>query len=160
MAPFYGWGSTASRLVPLRGGSLLFTTRFPDISGTHCIDLGRMKGWVDLGATQWFWTRDPEWRSFFRFFDQVYHEILGICFKFRTSVAWVVLAFLQTNVAADPTLTFSTANKLFTSVKSSLNILPTVSFLAKTWGLTNLSIRDTRSSFNFLNKNTARGRSA
>ena len=25
MAPFYGWGSTASRLQPLRGGSLLFT---------------------------------------------------------------------------------------------------------------------------------------
>ena len=25
--PFYGWGSTASRLVPLRGGSLLFTTK-------------------------------------------------------------------------------------------------------------------------------------
>ena len=24
MAPFYGWGSTASRLEPLRGGSLLF----------------------------------------------------------------------------------------------------------------------------------------
>ena len=23
MAPFYGWGSTASRLEPLRGGSLL-----------------------------------------------------------------------------------------------------------------------------------------
>ena len=23
---FYGWGSTASRLEPLRGGSLLFTT--------------------------------------------------------------------------------------------------------------------------------------
>ena len=23
MAPFYGWGSTASRLQPLRGGSLL-----------------------------------------------------------------------------------------------------------------------------------------
>ena len=31
MAPFYGWGSTASRLQPLRGGSLLFTTEFPDI---------------------------------------------------------------------------------------------------------------------------------
>ena len=49
MAPFYGWGSTASRLVPLRGGSLLFTTKFPDIPGnlvvrTHFIDLGRMKG--------------------------------------------------------------------------------------------------------------------
>ena len=54
MAPFYGWGSTASRLEPLRGGSLLFTTKFPDIPGTHFIDLRRMKGWVDLGATQWF----------------------------------------------------------------------------------------------------------
>ena len=29
MAPFYGWGSTASRLEPLWGGSLLFTTKFP-----------------------------------------------------------------------------------------------------------------------------------
>ena len=28
MAPFYGWGSTASRLVPLRGGSVLFTIKF------------------------------------------------------------------------------------------------------------------------------------
>ena len=44
MAPFYGWGSTASRLEPLRGGSLLFTTKFPEISGTYFIDLGRMKG--------------------------------------------------------------------------------------------------------------------
>ena len=26
MAPFYGWRSTASRLEPLRGGSLLLTT--------------------------------------------------------------------------------------------------------------------------------------
>ena len=44
MAPFYGWGSTASKLEPLRGGSLLFTTKFPEIPGTHFIDLGRMKG--------------------------------------------------------------------------------------------------------------------
>ena len=29
MVPFYGWGSTASRLQPLRGGSLLFTIQFP-----------------------------------------------------------------------------------------------------------------------------------
>ena len=35
MAPFYGWGSTASRLEPLWGGSLLFTTKFPEIPGTH-----------------------------------------------------------------------------------------------------------------------------
>ena len=27
MTPFYRWGSTASRLKPLRGGSLLFTTK-------------------------------------------------------------------------------------------------------------------------------------
>ena len=58
MAPFSGWGSTASRLELLQGGSLLFTTKFPGISGTHFTDLGRMKGWVNLGATQWFWTRD------------------------------------------------------------------------------------------------------
>ena len=53
MAPFYGWGSTTSRLQQLRGGSLLFTIQFPELSGTHFIDLGRMKG-VNLGATQWF----------------------------------------------------------------------------------------------------------
>ena len=39
-----GWGSTASRPEPLQGGSLLFTTKFPEIPGTHIIDLGRMKG--------------------------------------------------------------------------------------------------------------------
>ena len=44
MALFYGWGSTASRLEPLRGGSLLFTIKFLEISGTHFIDLGKMKG--------------------------------------------------------------------------------------------------------------------
>ena len=38
---------------------LLFTIQFPEIPGTHFIDLVRMKGWDDLGATQWFWTRDP-----------------------------------------------------------------------------------------------------
>ena len=54
IAPFCGWGSTASRLQPLRRGSLLFTTQFPEIPGTLFIDLGRMKGRVDFGATQWF----------------------------------------------------------------------------------------------------------
>ena len=42
MALFYGWGSTDSRIKPRRGGSLLFTTKFPEIPGTHFIDLGRM----------------------------------------------------------------------------------------------------------------------
>ena len=44
MALFYEWGSTASMLEPLRGGSLRFTTKFPEIPDTHLIDLGRMKG--------------------------------------------------------------------------------------------------------------------
>ena len=44
MASFHGWGSTTLRLEPLRGGSLLFTTKFPEIPGTHFIDLRQMKG--------------------------------------------------------------------------------------------------------------------
>ena len=39
MTLFYGWDSIASRLKPLRGGSLLFTTKFPEIPGTHFISL-------------------------------------------------------------------------------------------------------------------------
>ena len=54
MASFYERGSTVSMLEPLRGGSLLFMTKFPDIPGTHFIDLRRMKGRVNLDATQWF----------------------------------------------------------------------------------------------------------
>ena len=44
MALFHGWGSTASRLEPLRGGNLPFTTKFPDIPDTHFINPERMKG--------------------------------------------------------------------------------------------------------------------
>ena len=58
-ALFYGWGSTALSLEPLGGGSLLFTNKFPEISDTNFLDLGRMKAWFSLGATQWFWTWDP-----------------------------------------------------------------------------------------------------
>ena len=43
MVPFfYGWGSTASRLQPLRGGSLLFPIQLLEIPGTHFIKLRRM----------------------------------------------------------------------------------------------------------------------
>ena len=41
---FHGWGLTGLRLEPLPGGSLLFTTKFPEFPGTHLIDLGNMKG--------------------------------------------------------------------------------------------------------------------
>ena len=44
MAPFFGRGSTALRVQPLREGTLLFTIQFPEIPGTHFIDLRRMKG--------------------------------------------------------------------------------------------------------------------
>ena len=38
MAPFYGWGSTASRLEPLLGDSLLFTTEFTKTPGAQRYD--------------------------------------------------------------------------------------------------------------------------
>ena len=49
----------------IQGGSLLFLTTFPEIPNIHFSDLGRMKGWVDLGATQWDpWTGNQvPWRS-------------------------------------------------------------------------------------------------
>ena len=37
---------------PLRGDSLFLTIQFPAFHGTQLINLGRMKDWVDLGATQ------------------------------------------------------------------------------------------------------------
>ena len=45
MAPFYGLGSTASRLRNhYEEAVYFFTTKFVEIPGTQLIDLGRMKG--------------------------------------------------------------------------------------------------------------------
>ena len=49
---------------PLQGGCLRFITQFREIPGTHLIKLGRMKGWLNLGATRWLstqghWIGDP-----------------------------------------------------------------------------------------------------
>ena len=41
MALFYGWGSTASRLEPLQGGSLSLRLKFPEVCGTCFIDVGK-----------------------------------------------------------------------------------------------------------------------
>ena len=43
---------------PLQGGSLLFTTKFPEIPGTHLIDLGRRKAESNLELPSGFdnWT--------------------------------------------------------------------------------------------------------
>ena len=43
MAPFYGWGSTASRLEPIWGGNLLFPNKFPKVPGTQFINVRRIK---------------------------------------------------------------------------------------------------------------------
>ena len=59
MASFYGWGSAASRLEPLAGGSLLFITKSPEIPGTHFIDLGRMEGRATLEPPSGFEHRTP-----------------------------------------------------------------------------------------------------
>ena len=48
MAPFYRWGSTASRLQPLREGSLLFTIQFSEIPGHQ----NTKKWWLLLGTAQ------------------------------------------------------------------------------------------------------------
>ena len=43
MSPFSGLGSAASGLEPLQGGSLLFPTKVPEISGIRFVELGRIK---------------------------------------------------------------------------------------------------------------------
>ena len=43
MAPFYGWGSTASRLEPIWGSNLLFPNKFPKVPGTQFINVRRIK---------------------------------------------------------------------------------------------------------------------
>ena len=86
MAPFYGRGSTASRLDPLRGGSLLFTTKYPGITGTHFINLGRVKGCVNLGATQRILNKGPlDWES-----SALTNMPLHHTFLLYHSVHWVI----------------------------------------------------------------------
>ena len=56
---FLWMGFNFSRLQKLlRGHSKLFASRSPWLPGTHLVGLGKMKGWVDLGTTQRFWTWD------------------------------------------------------------------------------------------------------
>ena len=44
MAPFLWMGFNSLKTTePLPGGSLLFTTKFPEIPGTHLINLGSME---------------------------------------------------------------------------------------------------------------------
>ena len=52
MVPFHGSGSTTSGLKSY--WEEVVTTTIPEVPGTHLIDLGKMKGLVELGGTQWF----------------------------------------------------------------------------------------------------------
>ena len=56
MAPFYGWSSTASRLQPLWGGSLLFTSEFPEIPAILSLTYNKMPPpllfWSSLWGTE------------------------------------------------------------------------------------------------------------
>ena len=45
------WFNCLKASEPLQGDSLLFTTKFPEIPGTHLSDLGRMKGFQGLRVT-------------------------------------------------------------------------------------------------------------
>ena len=58
MALVYGWSSNVSRLHS-HYKEIVYTTKSPGVSGTHLIEFGKLKGWVSLKATQWFWTQDP-----------------------------------------------------------------------------------------------------
>lgn len=52
MAPILWLGPNCPKTAEQLGAdSLRLTTKFPGVLGTHLIDLGRVKGRVDLGAT-------------------------------------------------------------------------------------------------------------
>ena len=53
MTPFYGWGSTAARLQPYEEAVYFITLSSQRLLVLILsIDLGEMKGWVDLGDIQ------------------------------------------------------------------------------------------------------------
>ena len=54
MTSFWMGFNRVKVIAPPQGDSLLFTTKSPGVPGTHLIDLGRIKGSVDLGATKRF----------------------------------------------------------------------------------------------------------
>ena len=77
IAPFYGWGLTASRLELLHGGSLLFTTKFPDITRTYFTRKDDRLSWpwsqpvvLNTGPLDWesraFTTRPLPWECWWK----------------------------------------------------------------------------------------------
>ena len=62
MVPSYGWGLTPSRLEPLRGGSLLFNNKFPEILCTHFICLEGLRSGSTLEPSSGFEHGTPRLR--------------------------------------------------------------------------------------------------
>ena len=56
MAPFYEWNCLTATTTTRR--QFTFYHQALGSPGTQLINLRRMKCWVNLGATLWFWTRD------------------------------------------------------------------------------------------------------
>ena len=55
MAPFYGFQLPQGyRAATRRQVTFYHFHKFPETPGTHLINLGRMKGRVNFGITQWF----------------------------------------------------------------------------------------------------------
>ena len=55
MAPFLRMRFNCLKAAePFPRDSLLFPTKYRKIPDTDLIDIGSIKGWLSLGATQWF----------------------------------------------------------------------------------------------------------
>ena len=57
--PFLWMGFNCLKATATSRRQFTFYHSVPRNSRYSFYDLVRMKGWVDLGATQWFWTRNP-----------------------------------------------------------------------------------------------------
>ena len=106
MPHFYEWGSNVSRVQPLQGVSLLFTTELQGSPGTYLINLGKMKGWANLGATQL--PGPPDWESSALTTQTVKHAYFIIyvqtfqTFKNGTKTSKIVSLFMQRFVHYKP----------------------------------------------------------
>ena len=80
---------------PLQGGSLLFTTKFPEIPGTHLIDLGRMNGQASTVVTK-LTKADLQSLPFFVFIFKIRFNGMQVKQKsLKVCITWKVVGFLE-----------------------------------------------------------------
>ena len=90
---FYGWGSTASRLQPLWGSSLLFTIQFAEIPGTAW---GPVKSFNVLGDRKncriWFAGRISTQADTEIYCSKTFHQVICIrVFRFEYQLHLVLI---------------------------------------------------------------------